>query len=323
MRFLCDTIRQRRKANAPFAASNDDSAVALSRVGSLGVLLGIGHRRAGRRRLAPNQAGRGAGTAIALLRIKMPSHRAIGVGLGLLVMVASVQAFAGDPPAGQGGASSKAESDPVKGLEPGDAPPPYDARQGENSPGPSQPPQDGSRFESRPPVPQRFDEPFAEPNLGHPMLTAPVVPGAGDGTLYYGAQIVLADLVGVVGAVVVGARFQSVTAALGTYLLAAPLVHVLHGQPGTAFGSLLLHVAAPGLGILVSVAMIEGGCGGGDIGCAFMGLLLGGVGGLVAATAIDAGFLAKKTPERPLVSLVPTIQVAGSGTTTLGLAGRF
>jgi hypothetical protein len=104
----------------------------------------------------------------------------------------------------------------------------------------------------------------------------------------------------------------------GGYLLAAPIVHVAHGNPGRAVASLGLRVGLPvaffGVGALVE------DCQGREF-CGLASLVIGVPLGMATAIALDAAVLARDTVERPL-AILPTLTV-GSGSASPGLGGTF
>jgi len=105
---------------------------------------------------------------------------------------------------------------------------------------------------------------------------------------------------------------------IGTYLLGAPIVHLVHDRPGRAAVSFGLRVALPLAG--AAIGDKQGGCHGDvcDSGQAGLGLFAG----MVAATVIDTLWLAEgdETPAR--ASWSPSVS-AGRGGASLGLAGTF
>lgn len=106
--------------------------------------------------------------------------------------------------------------------------------------------------------------------------------------------------------------------ALATYLLGAPVIHAIHGRPGRALGSAALRVGLPLITAELLVAAKGCSCDDdGDIGL----ILLGGLGGALAASIIDTAFLAKgdDPPRRWAPMVAPTAQ----GGMTLGVGGAF
>lgn len=232
----------------------------------------------------------------------------------MVMVAASVRAMAqpptggtiSSPPNGAAAAAARAPDDT-------DSPPAYDERGQESQ----------REANVAAPVPQRWDGSAEWPRQ---TLRPPSLSGAlpDEGPVRYGGQIVLADLAGLLGAIVVGTTTDNAGLGLGMYLLAAPAVHLAHGKPGTAAGSLLLHIGAPIAGAFLGLALGSTACTGGDFDfCGVGGLLLGGLAGMAGATTIDAVGLARKTPDSRSASLVPIVNVARSGSTTIGIGGRF
>jgi hypothetical protein len=102
------------------------------------------------------------------------------------------------------------------------------------------------------------------------------------------------------------------------YVLGAPIVHLVHGNPGRAAASLGLRVALPIAFFGVGTTMED--CHGQDF-CGFGSFVIGVPIGMAAAIALDAAVLARDTVHRP-VAIVPTASVGPNGT-TIGLAGTF
>lgn len=140
----------------------------------------------------------------------------------------------------------------------------------------------------------------------------------------YGGQIILANVGGLVGSVVLAVGVGGWGLAL--YPLVSSIVHVAHGNPGRAAASLVLHIAAPILGALVGSRLNPSCSGGNSDFCIANGLGAGIVGGVIVAAVID-GFMAN-TPDRPTearasLGLTPVFSVARSGGATVGLAATF
>lgn len=77
--------------------------------------------------------------------------------------------------------------------------------------------------------------------------------------------------------------------AFGTYALGAPVLHVVHGNPGRGFASVGLRLGGPI--VLAFLGASAESCNGGDF-CGFGGALVGVTTGILAAIAIDAALLA-------------------------------
>ena len=160
---------------------------------------------------------------------------------------------------------------------------------------------------------------------------------------WYGAPIVFVDLAALgafFGGMVASDRGNDLGSALmiaggGTYLLAAPLVHVTQHQVGRGFASLGLRTGAPLVGAVTGLivgAIIglrdtseydkacpkETWCGAHDM---VMGGTVGFVGGLLVAAAVDSAALAYKpsTAKQLALSVTPIYQPVAHQT---GLALR-
>jgi len=163
---------------------------------------------------------------------------------------------------------------------------------------------------------------------------------------WYGWQTLIADAASV--ALYVGGREAKTESiydvGIGTYLLATPVIHIVHGNVGPAFGSLGMRLIIPpvagGFGFVLGL-IIAGNrnadfgdvVGGGVVG--FYAGLLTGIG---AAIAIDAAFLAwekitpddnleygkaKRPKDRPWFSLTPTFGPTPHGGGQAGVVGTF
>jgi hypothetical protein len=105
---------------------------------------------------------------------------------------------------------------------------------------------------------------------------------------------------------------------IGTYLLGAPIVHIVHDHPGRAAGSFGLRVLLPFIGGVIGDK--QGGCHGDacDSGNAGLGLFSG----MVAATVLDTLWLAEGDEAPPRASWSPTVS-AGHAGVSLGVTGSF
>lgn len=146
-----------------------------------------------------------------------------------------------------------------------------------------------------------------------------------DGSEWYGWQTLLVD-----GASI-GLTWGGMTSwhhdhamlylGMGTYALGGPTVHLAHGRPGAAAGSLLLRV---GLGF---GGMFAGASADHD-GESFAGAAYGLLAGMLAASAIDAAALGHEDVVRPAerpqsgLSMSPTVS-ASRHAGAVGLAGSF
>jgi hypothetical protein len=121
---------------------------------------------------------------------------------------------------------------------------------------------------------------------------------------------------------------------LGGYLLGGPTVHILHGQYGRAGISLGLRAVLPltlGLGGLAlgsaqcdkqsdSSSEIPGMC---SVLLGSLGAITGGVAGIIGASALDMGFVARKQePIKEGVSWSPVLAPQRDGV-VLGAVGRW
>ncbi|MBI2390463.1 MAG: hypothetical protein HYV09_12815 [Deltaproteobacteria bacterium] len=112
--------------------------------------------------------------------------------------------------------------------------------------------------------------------------------------------------------------------AVATYALGGPIIHLAHGNPGTALGSLALRVGAPVGGAMLGCAADADSSELGCLGGAVVGFLLG----YGTAVAVDAAALAYEEHEaprawsktRPLVT--PTASWTGHAG-SIGLQGLF
>jgi hypothetical protein len=143
----------------------------------------------------------------------------------------------------------------------------------------------------------------------------------------YGWQILLADL----AAIAAGAATEEGEITLAAYLGGGPVIHLAHGSPGRAMGSLALRAGLPLAGALLGVAIEEPSCEG-EFLCGVGGLIIGGTLGVLTASAIDIGVLAKKSRrvERPRgllrlgsIDANPSLAPTRDHGMSLGLSGTF
>ena len=142
-----------------------------------------------------------------------------------------------------------------------------------------------------------------------------------ESTSYVG-QILLANLVGVGGTVLLGLETHAGWYSLSPYLLVGPIVHVARGNPGRTAISFLLHGASI-VGVIGGVALDR------HIFCTDFCVpvftTLGLLGGVGLAIAVDVG-LGHDIPGGVAghrASLTPILSVARSGGGTIGLAATF
>jgi len=159
----------------------------------------------------------------------------------------------------------------------------------------------------------------------------PSEPTARAGSGWFGGQVLAADLLGVAAGVGVSRAVDSAYPLVLTWALAAPAVHLAHGDPGGAAGSLLLHLAAPVAGAVIGYGIDSAHCGPDEWFCGIGGLALGGLVGMIVATTVDAAFLSNTPRDERLAHrthrthalAVPTVAVNPNGGFVLGLAARL
>lgn len=149
----------------------------------------------------------------------------------------------------------------------------------------------------------------------------------------YSVQIVLADAAGLIAAQVASTATNVPWPFLGGWLLPSPIVHLAHGNPGRAVGSLLLHAAMPVMGGLAGFTIAgchdnflseESTC---DFGLVKWGVVLG----MLSATVIDAATLARMDvaqapsppPPAPGFAWIPTLTVSPRADVGLSWRGLF
>jgi hypothetical protein len=164
-----------------------------------------------------------------------------------------------------------------------------------------------------------------------PIATPAIEPQPIDYTPSYRGQTLGVDAVAV-GLALVGAAANEnqshsigngmLGLALTTYLVGAPMIHLLHGRPGHAAESLALRVGAPLVLALIGAA-VGGSCGTDrcDEPPAVKAAAFGAVIGVIAAPIIDAVLLAKGDPLPASTHLTAT--AVRDGGMTFGLAGSF
>jgi hypothetical protein len=126
---------------------------------------------------------------------------------------------------------------------------------------------------------------------------------------WYGAQVLTADALSfaivALGAGVAGSDSDSgnglAEAGLATYLIAPPVIHLLHGRPGMAPASLGIRIALPILGLVLGNAAQN--CDPrqrtADTGiCSGPGWAIGLLAGVAAASAVDAAAFSWDNPQR-------------------------
>lgn len=107
------------------------------------------------------------------------------------------------------------------------------------------------------------------------------------------------------------------TLGIAGYVGGAPVIHLVHGRPGYAGGSALLRIGLPLIGGVVGNGAATCPPPEGDYGnCGLPELLVGFVGGLVAASVIDSALFAWERPKAeppvgPQLSLLPVLSSDG------------
>jgi hypothetical protein len=192
-------------------------------------------------------------------------------------------------------------------------------------------PQDASGYAEDPvppPVPVPVDEPV-------PPVTRRVTARGPARGPWYGWQTLLVDGVAtgawflvLRGDLASGAKMTAYVG-LAAYGL-APIVHLAHGHPGKAGLSLLMRVGFPAVGLAAGALLgtaLDGhaGSSSGDeeIPAAAIFGLLGGIGGLAAAMAVDDAVVSREPRRSEGVSSLTPLFVPSSGGGTFALAGRF
>jgi hypothetical protein len=108
--------------------------------------------------------------------------------------------------------------------------------------------------------------------------------------------------------------------AIATYALGSPILHLVHHRPGNAVGSFALRVGLPLAGAALGYALTSGGPSSSDIPAGAGGGLIGLIGGVIAASAIDIGALAK---DETAPRVAPAVTPIAHGGVTFGLGGAF
>lgn len=111
---------------------------------------------------------------------------------------------------------------------------------------------------------------------------------------------------------------------LTTYIFGAPIVHLTKNRGKHALGSITMRVAFPFVGMLVGGAMNDSNdCYDSCTPQLTDEMAYGALAGAVAASALDAIYLAKGEPGKPIQSaLTPTVRSTRGGV-AFGLAGSF
>lgn len=106
---------------------------------------------------------------------------------------------------------------------------------------------------------------------------------------------------------------------VATLALGAPALHLYHHQPGRAVASLGLRVGLPLAGMAIGAAGAQKGT---DAEIALPAI--GAVIGVVAASAIDIGYLSRaEDTAKPARVLAPTFAAGPNGNVRFGIGGTF
>jgi hypothetical protein len=141
----------------------------------------------------------------------------------------------------------------------------------------------------------------------------------------YRLQTALADVAAVGLGIMASKTSAAAPVMIGSYLLAAPIVHLANHHTGRAGASLALRVGLPLAGLLIGSAIGRSQCDAycdndSDIALAGLGLLTG----VVAASAIDIGYLSRgETVTRSSTSFGPTLGTGPNNSVRLGVGGTF
>lgn len=158
---------------------------------------------------------------------------------------------------------------------------------------------------------------------------------------WYGKDILITDGVSIGAGLGLGLANPGagVGVFLGGFALGGPIVHLTHGRPLAALGSLLLRVGAPTLGFFTGYSVAKvGGRGEDDDSGPAGAALVGAVLGYAAAVSIDAAVLAREdlpenddpdfisrkriAPASAAFSWAPTLAPVRDGAVA-GIGGRF
>jgi hypothetical protein len=141
----------------------------------------------------------------------------------------------------------------------------------------------------------------------------------------YRLQTAIADGVALVTLAATHDASAGATFGVGTYLLGAPIIHLLHRRPGRALGSLALRAGLPLGAALLLEASHKNSCPSSSTQCddlSGLGLFVGGIiGGAVVASVLDTALLAKGD-DPPARGWGPAV-APNHGGVTLGIAGSF
>jgi hypothetical protein len=160
----------------------------------------------------------------------------------------------------------------------------------------------------------------ASPAFADPPVAEPAWPWTPSDPSSYRLEVVAIDA-STVAVLALGHDSTLVVGlAIATYALGSPILHLVHQRPGNALGSFALRVALPVGGATLGYLLSNGSSGSGDIPSWVGGAALGLVAGVVGASAIDIGVLAKgEDAPRLAPAITPTLH----GGMTFGLGGSF
>jgi hypothetical protein len=160
----------------------------------------------------------------------------------------------------------------------------------------------------------------ASPVFADPPAAEPAWPWTPSDPSSYRLEVVAIDA-SAVAALAIGHNSTFVIGlSIATYALGSPIIHLVHQRPGNALGSFVMRVGMPVAGATLGYLLTSGSSGGGEVPSWAGGAALGFVAGVIAASAIDIGVLAK-AEEPP--SLAPAVTPTAHGGMTFGLTGSF
>jgi hypothetical protein len=171
----------------------------------------------------------------------------------------------------------------------------------------------------------RVSTPETGEHIVAPLATPDVSPAVERTTHSYGWQVVAADAAGILGTIGCMSAADS-GICLVPYMIAAPAVHLSHGRPLHALGSVGVRLAFPIAGAMVAAQFVD--CrGSSDLFCGLDALALGMLVGTVSASIFDALVLSteeRTVPTSPsrLSFLSPSVS-AGRNGASFGLRGSF
>lgn len=159
-------------------------------------------------------------------------------------------------------------------------------------------------------------------------------PRAASGSRWYGYQTLITDTASVLFAFSAAATGPvGGVASVSTYVLGAPIVHIVHGNYAAFGASLGMRLGGPVIGGLAGLGLgaVADDCRSGSFcGGPLVGAAVGFVGALVAAVAVDAAVLSKEPREPSLTAkrwdgkptFAPSFAPSTQGA-TFGFGGAF